>query len=97
MIGVLTLADALSQAGSLNAATSNPRQLYVVRGATDLQPEILYLDARSPVAMVIAGRFKLHPDDVVYVDATDLVSVNRVLTLLLPAINAALTGAVVAK
>lgn len=95
--GVLTLADALSQAGSLNAATSNPRQLYVVRGAKGAQPEVFHLDARSPVAMVMAGRFKLQPDDVVYVDATDLVRVNRVLTLLLPAINAALTGAVVTK
>jgi polysaccharide export outer membrane protein len=95
--GTLSLADALSQAGSFNLTTSNPQQLYVVRGANDGKPEVFHLNAHSPVAMVMASRFRLRPDDIVYVDATDLVRVNRVLTLLLPAIDAGLTAAVVAK
>jgi len=95
--GNLSLADALSQAGSFNLSTSNPQQLYVIRGARDGHPEVFHLDARSPVAIVMASRFQLRPDDVVYVDATDLVRVNRVLSLLLPAIDAGLTAAVVAK
>jgi polysaccharide export outer membrane protein len=95
--GHLSLADALSQAGSFNAGTSDPRQLYVVRGAKDARSEIYHLDARSPVAMVMAARFLLDPDDVVYVAPTDLAVSYRVLSQLLPAIGAGLTGAVVTK
>ncbi|WP_460901053.1 polysaccharide biosynthesis/export family protein [Paraburkholderia jirisanensis] len=95
--GTLSLADALSQAGSFNLSTSNPKQLYVIRGAQSENPEIFHLDARSPVSMVMANRFPLRPDDVVYVDATDLVRINRILSLLLPAIDAGLTAGLVAK
>jgi polysaccharide biosynthesis/export protein len=95
--GRLSLADALSQAGSFNAATSDPRSLFVVRGKKDGHPEVFHLDASSPVAMVMAGRFRLDPDDVVYVGPTDLSVAYRVLSQLLPAIGAGLTGAVVTK
>ncbi len=95
--GRLTLADALSQAGSFNLSSSDPRQLYVIRGTQGGAQEVFHLDARSPTAMVMAGRFRLEPDDVVYVAPTDLAVVYRVLSQLLPAIGAGLTGAVVAK
>lgn len=96
--GRLMLADALSQAGSFNLGTSSPRQLYVIRGiGHSATPQVFHLDARSPVAMMLASRFPLEPDDIVYVDASDLVRFNRVLSLLLPAIDAGLTAAVVTK
>lgn len=96
--GRLMLADALSQAGSFNLGTSNPQQLYVIRGVDhSATPQAFHLDARSPVAMMLASRFPLEPDDIVYVDASDLVRFNRVLSLLLPAIDAGLTAAVVTK
>jgi polysaccharide export outer membrane protein len=95
--GKLTLADALSQAGSLNVATSDPRQLYVLRKQPGGEPAVFHLDARSPVSMVMANRFALRPGDVVYVGPTDLTVVYRVLSQLLPAIDAGLTGAVLTK
>lgn len=95
--GSLSLADALSQAGSFNLATSDPRQLYVVRRGDGAKSAVFHLDARSPVAMVMAGQFGLTPGDIVYVGPTDLTIAYRVLSQLLPAIGAGLTGAVVAK
>jgi polysaccharide export outer membrane protein len=95
--GRLTLSDALSQAGSFNSASANASQLYVIRGATSDAPRVFHLDARSPVAMVLANQFDLQPKDVVYVDSNSLVRFSRVLNLLLPAINAGLTGAIVTK
>ena len=47
--------------------------------------------------MVLANQFDLQPKDVVYVDSNSLVRASRVLNLLLPAINAGLTGAIVTK
>jgi len=95
--GKLTLSDALSQAGSLNSSTADAAQLYVVRGSQGVAPQVFHLDARSPVSMVLANQFELQPKDVVYVDGNGLVRISRVLSLLLPAINAGLTGAIVAK
>jgi polysaccharide export outer membrane protein len=95
--GSLTLAEALSQAGQINQETSNPKQLFVVRQATGDTPVIYRLDARSPVSMLLANQFPLESKDVVYVDNSGLVRANRVLNLLLPAINAGLTAAIVTK
>ena len=89
--GKLTLSDALSQAGSLNTASADAAQLYVIRGSSNSQPEVFHLDAHSPVSMILANQFELQPKDVVYVDGNGLVRFSRVLSLLLPAINAGLT------
>lgn len=95
--GKLTLSDALSQAGSLNSTSADAAQLYVIRGAQGETPQVYHLDARSPVSMVLANQFELRPKDVVYVDGNGLVRFSRVLSLLLPAINAGLTAAIVSK
>lgn len=95
--GRLTLAEALSQAGSLNPNTAEAKQLFVIRNSTSANPQIYHLDATSPVSMVLANQFALQPKDVVYVDNGALVKFNRVLNLFLPAINAGLTAAIVTK
>jgi polysaccharide export outer membrane protein len=95
--GTLTLGEALTQAGQINPETSDAKQLFVLRQATGDAPVIYHLDARSPVSMLLANQFDLQSKDVVYVDNSGLVRANRVLNLLLPAINAGLTGAIVTK
>jgi polysaccharide export outer membrane protein len=69
----------------------------VIRNSTSASPEIYHLDATSPVSMVLANQFELQPKDVVYVGQGGLVRFNRVLNLLLPAINAAVTGVLLSK
>ncbi|MFM0198506.1 polysaccharide biosynthesis/export family protein [Paraburkholderia fungorum] len=95
--GRLTLSDAISQAGSLNTNSADAAQVYVIRGTLGTTPEVFHLDAHSPVAMILANQFQLQPKDVVYVDGNGLVRFSRVLSLLLPAINAGLTTAIVTK
>ncbi len=95
--GRLTLSEAISQAGSVNSNTADAKQLYVIRGTSNKTPQVFHLDARSPVSMVLANQFELQPKDIVYVDGNGLVRISRVLSLLLPAINAGLTGAVLTK
>ncbi|WP_434718056.1 polysaccharide biosynthesis/export family protein [Paraburkholderia sp. A1BS-2L] len=95
--GRITLADALSQAGSVNASTADAAQMFVVRGALNGTPQVFHLDGRSPVAMLVAKEFDLQPKDVVYVDGNGLVRFSRVLSLLLPAINAGMTAGILAK
>ena len=95
--GRLTLSEAISQAGSLNSNTADASEVYVIRNSPGPNPQVYHLAARSPVAMVLANQFDLNPRDVVYIDGNGLVRFSRVLSLLLPAVNAALTGAIVTK
>lgn len=46
--GRLTLSDALSQAGSVNANTADAAQMFVIRGSQTSDPQVFHLDARSP-------------------------------------------------
>lgn len=80
----LTLNDALSSAGGVEPSSGNARQVYVIRHATDKQPEVYHLDAASPVALALAESFELQGKDVVYVDAAPLARWNRVISLILP-------------
>jgi polysaccharide biosynthesis/export protein len=91
-----SLADALSQAGSINSNTADTAQMFVIR-SNQGQPEVYHLDSRSPVAMLVAKDFDLQSKDIVYVDGNGLVRFNRVLSLLMPVIQSGLTAGVLAK
>jgi len=95
--GKLSLGEALSQAGSVSSNSADAKELYVIRGGPGIKPQIWHLDATSPVSMLLANQFELEPKDVVYVDSSGLVRFSRVLNLLLPLVNAGLTGAIVTK
>ncbi|WGS54753.1 polysaccharide biosynthesis/export family protein [Paraburkholderia sp. D15] len=95
--GRITLADALAQAGSVNASTADAAQMFVIRGSTNGAPQVFHLDGHSPVAMLLAKDFELQSKDVVYVDGSGLVRFNRVLSLLMPLISSGLTAGVIAK
>ena len=77
------VAKALGDAGYLNQEKASPRWIYVMRGDSDT-PELFHLDGRAPDAMLLADRFPLRPRDIVYVDTSDLVRWNRVITNMLP-------------
>ncbi|MBR8398818.1 polysaccharide biosynthesis/export family protein [Burkholderia cenocepacia] len=95
--GRLTLSDALLQAGSINSNTADAAQMFVIRGAHGGTPKVFHLDARSPVAMVLANQFELEPKDIVYVDGNGLVRFSRVLSLLLPSVNTGVAAGIAAK
>jgi polysaccharide export outer membrane protein len=86
--GRLTLNEALGDAGGINPASGDPRQVYVIRGGFAGNPQIFHLDARTAVAYALAEGFELKSRDVVFVDPVPLVSWNRVISLILPSASA---------
>lgn len=78
-----TLAEAISDAGGVNAFSSDPRRIYVFRNRPD-RPLVFRLDGKTPDALLLAERFELEPRDVVYVDTAGISRWNRVLSQLLP-------------
>ena len=85
--GSMSLADAIGASDSFDSNTADPGRVFVIRGAPD-QPLVFWLDARSPEAMLLATRFPLQPQDIVYVSHTTLAGWNRVMSQLLPTITA---------
>jgi polysaccharide export outer membrane protein len=85
--GEVNLAQALGDAGGLNLTTANPSRIFVFRGAYE-KPQVYWLDAGSPDAMLLATQFQLQPQDVVYVATAGVSSWNRVITQILPTVQA---------
>jgi Periplasmic protein involved in polysaccharide export len=83
----LSLTQALGRAGGLNPVTSSGKEVYVIRGAKDLDnapAKVFQLDARSPTAFALGDEFRVKPGDVVFVGAAGVTRWNRVLSQLLP-------------
>jgi polysaccharide export outer membrane protein len=81
--GKMSLAQALSESSGVNFDTSNPEDIYVIRGA-QAKPEIFHLDSESPDALILADRFPLQPHDVVYVGSAGVTRWSRAVNQLIP-------------
>ncbi|MCQ2106066.1 MAG: polysaccharide biosynthesis/export family protein [Fibrobacter sp.] len=82
--GNLSLAEALSTAGGLQALNATSRGIYVIRNTSEKQIDVYQLNAKNAMALAMADRFNLNPHDIVYVDASDLATWNRLIGLLWP-------------
>ncbi|HEY9034363.1 MAG TPA: polysaccharide biosynthesis/export family protein [Pseudomonadales bacterium] len=86
----INLTDAIGTAGGLHQMSSKGQDVYVIRGVPDLGTEkakIYQLKAKSPSAFILANRFELQPQDVVYVGASGVTRWNRVLSQILPTLS----------
>lgn len=91
----INLSDVIGSVGGLRQETANGRAVYVIRGAADLEREpatVFQLDAQSPTAFVLAERFMLQPQDVVYVGPAGITRWNRFISQLFPSANLLSTG-----
>jgi polysaccharide export outer membrane protein len=92
----LTLAGALAEAGSIRELSANARGIFVMRaGEENGAPriDVFQLNARSATALVIADHFQMQPRDIVYVTAAPIARWNRIISNLLPTVNALYLGA----
>ena len=85
--GYLTLAAAIGEVGGVNQTSADPSGIYVVRGTDKDNPQIFHLDAEFATGMLLAERFKMQAQDVVFVDTAGISQWNRVISQLLPSIT----------
>ena len=85
--GELTLSAALGEVGGFNQNTANPSAIYVIRGTDSENPRIFHLDAEFATGMLLAERFDMQAQDVVFVDTAGISQWNRVVSQLLPSIT----------
>lgn len=82
--GKLSLVEALASAGGLNTGSASSRLIYVIRNTSEKQIDVYHLNAKNAMALAMAERFNLNARDVVYVDASDLATWNRIMSLIVP-------------
>lgn len=88
----LSLAEALSDVGGLKEQTANANGVFVLRkrpaNAKGVIADVYQLHAQNVVALVLADQFKLQPRDIVYVTTAPIARWNRLISLLVPSIEA---------
>lgn len=82
----MTIADALTLSGNFDPNAADPRHIYVIRGEF-ANPRIYWLDAKTPEKLLLAERFELLPNDVVYVSSATVARWNRFLSQILPTLQ----------
>lgn len=82
--GELSLMDALASSGGLQAMNASARLVYVIRNTSADRIDVFHLNAKNAMAFAMADRFALNAHDIVYVDASDLATWNRIVNLILP-------------
>ena len=85
--GTLNLSATLGEVGGVRQISANPSAIYVVRGSNSEDPQIFHLDAQYATGMLLAERFEMQAQDVVFVDTAGVSQWNRVISQLLPSIS----------
>ena len=88
----LSLAEALSDVGGLNEGTANANGIFVLRKRPENEggiiADVYQLYAQNVVALVLADQFKLQPRDIVYVTTAPIARWNRLISQLVPTVEA---------
>jgi polysaccharide export outer membrane protein len=85
--GELSLAGALAEVGGVSQLSADSGAMYVIRGSDKDQPQIFQLDASYASGLLLAERFDLQAQDIVFVDTAGISQWNRVISQLLPSIS----------
>ncbi len=87
--GRVSLAEVLADAGGPNPLSANAGEVFVMRLGTDGKPLVFQLDAREPVALLLADRFDVQARDLVYVNPTGMTHAVRIMNQYLPLLQGA--------
>ncbi len=85
--GGISLTEAITKKGGLDEARADASGIFVFRNRSD-GIDVFQLDATTPLAFVLATKFELQADDVVYVVADPAARWNEIISQLVPTIAA---------
>lgn len=83
---VITLADALGEVKGINNNTSDASNIFVIRQSqdTNIDGEIYKASLDSPSGYLLAGKFELQSQDIIYVNPKGTTRWNRVISQFFP-------------
>ncbi|MFZ0330147.1 MAG: hypothetical protein WAL54_02840, partial [Acinetobacter bohemicus] len=81
----MSLSDVLGESLGINPMSASRSKIYVVRSnRNDASTEVYHLDLTSIADFGLANQFKMHSNDIVYVDASGLARWQRVINQMVP-------------
>jgi polysaccharide export outer membrane protein len=83
----LNLSATLGEVGGVNQNTADSSGIYVIRNSDEAVPQIYHLNAREAFGLLLAERFEMRAQDIVFVDTAGISEWNRVISQLLPSIT----------
>lgn len=72
-----TLSDALYSTGALSTSGGDPSQIYVLRQTDKIYA--YHLDGSNPARLILAGKFELRPNDIIFIAEQPISQFSRVL------------------
>lgn len=84
--GRLNLAEAITRSGGFLQATADLERVFVFRGSYD-EPNVYWLDVKSPDAMLLATQFRMQPQDVVFVASSNFARWDMLIAQILPTVQ----------
>ena len=85
-----SLMDALNGAGGTSVITANTSRIYIIRGNIDCLT-IYAFNVKSPQMMMVAQRFYLRNNDIIYVPPLSITNWSRIIGQILPLFSQAVT------
>lgn len=82
----MTLADGLYANGGFSTETGNPSQIYVLRDDGITGVTAWQLDSRDVANLIMATRFNLYPNDIIFVAEQPVTRWNRVVQQMVPSL-----------
>lgn len=79
----VSLMDAIGRARGLNPNTSNGSEIFIMRSLND-DPKIFRIDLSTSDKFLLANKFYVEPQDVIFVGPSDITKWNRVVSQLFP-------------
>ncbi len=83
----VSLTEAITMKGGLDEARADASGIFVFRNQQE-RIDVFQLDATTPLAFVLATKFALQPDDVVYIVSDPAARWNEIIGQLIPTIGA---------
>ena len=85
----LTLTDIITEVGGIKESSADAAGVFVVRApdTPNHVANVFQFDLRNSIAYIFANQFQVLPNDIVYVSATDLGRLNRVINQVSPALD----------
>ncbi len=96
----LSLAEALAESGGINELQANASGVFVMRRVMEGDEryiDVYQLNARNAAALILADEFTLAERDIVYVTAAPVARWNRVISQLMPTVQAVYYGSLASK
>ncbi len=91
----MSLTEALTRSGGLNQVTSNAEGIFVIRPNRqdgDKLATLYQLNVKNAVSFAVGAQFMLQPSDLVYVTTAPVTRWNRVISQIIPSLNALITA-----